>query len=296
VRPNTPSPVCSELTKGYSSCGSDAVTAFAWEPKGDRFGLISCSDPNPGPGVTLKYNVSFYQIDPKKGDFRLLTTLENKPTNRLFWSPRGRQVVLATFESSQKCDIEFWDVDFTIDDKKADGAAWGANVKQYPSVSEHYGMTDLAWDPSGRYVASHATSWRPGTDSGYAIWDFKGQQLKMDNVDSFKQFLWRPRPATLLPKDEQKKIRKNLREFARQFDEEDAAAESQGSAEVLQLRRRLVDEWNAWHSAAKKTLLDGRKSRGVWPAKDAGKQEDQEAEVVEEWVEEVVDEKEEIVA
>lgn len=118
----------------------------------------------------------------------------------------------------------------------------------------------------------------------------------MDNVDSFKQFLWRPRPATALPKDEQKRIRKGLREFARAFDEEDAAAESQGSAEVLQLRRRLVDEWNAWHTAARRTLLDERDASGIWPAKEAKKHEDQEAEVVEEWIEEVVDEKEEIVA
>jgi translation initiation factor 3 subunit B len=51
----------------------DAVTAFAWEPKGDRFGFIACSDPNPGPGVTIKYNVAFYQIDPKKGDFKQLS-------------------------------------------------------------------------------------------------------------------------------------------------------------------------------------------------------------------------------
>ena len=156
-------------------------------------------------------------------------------------------------------------------------------------------MTDLSWDPSGRYIATHATSWRPGTDSGYALWDFKGQQLKMDNVDSFKQFLWRPRPASSLPKDEQKKIRKNLREYARQFDEEDAAAESQGSAEVLQLRRRLVDEWNAWHSAARKTLLEERHASGIWPAKEEKKAEDQQAEEIEEIVEEVIDEREEIV-
>ncbi|CED84302.1 translation initiation factor eif-3b [Phaffia rhodozyma] len=281
----------------------DPVTAFAWEPKSERFGIVTCNDPNlanPGPGITIKYNVSFYQIDPKKGDFRLFKTLEGKTSNRIFWSPRGRQVVLATFESSQKCDIEFWDLDFTTDElagKKAEGE-WGANV-QLLSQTEHYGMTDIAWDPSGRYLTSHATSWRPGTDSGYAIWDFKGQELKRDNVDHFKQFLWRPRPPTLLPKDQQKQVRKSLKEYSRTFDEEDAAADTQGSAEVLQYRRRLIDEWNTWLTAARKALGDQRERLGVYPTGkgSAGetKKEEQD-EVVEEWIEEVIEEKEEIVA
>lgn len=52
----------------------DMVTAFAWEPKGNKFLLITSNDPNlaqgPTPGVTIKTAVSFYGIDPKKGDFR----------------------------------------------------------------------------------------------------------------------------------------------------------------------------------------------------------------------------------
>jgi hypothetical protein len=211
----------------------DTVTSFAWEPKGERFGIVSTNDPNlatPGPGITIKYNVSFYQLDTRKGDFKLFSafafyltflaaksashhfaddnslltvhsisphllssfhlthsstsfsphlacelpsspsrftplseTLDNKSCNRIFWSPRGRQVVLATFESSQKCDIEFWDLDFTTDEsakKPENSAEWGQNV-QLLAATEHYGMTDIAWDPSGRYCTSHATSWKP---------------------------------------------------------------------------------------------------------------------------------------
>lgn len=135
------------------------------------------------------------------------------------------------------------------------------------------------------------------TDSGYTIWDFKGQELKRDNIDAFKQFLWRPRPATLLSKDDQKRVRKTLREFSRTFDEEDAAAESQGSAEVLQLRRRLIDEWNAWQAGARQALEEERKRTGVWPTVVRGKGgKEQEQEVVEEWIEVVVEEKEEVVA
>lgn len=53
----------------------DAVTEFSWEPKGERFAIISSSDPNlgnPAPGITVKTDVSFYQLVRNKGDFKLL--------------------------------------------------------------------------------------------------------------------------------------------------------------------------------------------------------------------------------
>lgn len=102
----------------------------------------------------------------------------------------------------------------------------------------------------------------------------------------------------MLSKDLQKKVRKTLKEYSRQFDEEDAAAESQGSAEVLQYRRRLIDEWNTWQAAARKAMLEERKRSGVWPSSVVAKDEKkgEKDEVVEEWIEEVIEEKEEIVA
>ena len=57
------------------------MTDFSWEPKGDRFALISSSDPNvgnPGQGVTIKTDVSFYQHERSKGDFKLLRTLPQR--------------------------------------------------------------------------------------------------------------------------------------------------------------------------------------------------------------------------
>lgn len=53
----------------------DTVTDFSWEPKGDRFAIVSSNDPNlgnPGPGITIKTDVSFYQLDRTKNDFKLL--------------------------------------------------------------------------------------------------------------------------------------------------------------------------------------------------------------------------------
>lgn len=141
----------------------DYVPSFAWEPFGQRFAIVSVNDPNFGvnaPGVVVKYNISFYQLDPKKGDFAPIKHYNEKIANTLLWSPKGRHIVLATLASSTKFDIEFYDLDFTIDDNpNRKEVEPGANATLL-STGEHYGVTDIAWDPSGRYVASSASSWR----------------------------------------------------------------------------------------------------------------------------------------
>ena len=56
----------------------DTVIDFSWEPRGERFAIVSSSDPNlgnPGPGITIKTDISFYQLDRSKNDFRLLSKL-----------------------------------------------------------------------------------------------------------------------------------------------------------------------------------------------------------------------------
>lgn len=65
------------MVLSYCCNFTDAVTDFSWEPKGERFAIISSNDPNlgnPGPGVTIKTDVSFYQLVRGKGDFKLLRT------------------------------------------------------------------------------------------------------------------------------------------------------------------------------------------------------------------------------
>ncbi|KAL7421607.1 Translation initiation factor 3 subunit b [Cryptotrichosporon argae] len=278
------------------------IPSFAWEPSGNRFVVVSTADPNygqntsggPGGPVVIKYNVSFYAPDPKKGDFAVVKTLADKITNTPVWSPRGRHIVLATVGSSSKFDLEFWDLDFSADDAKRDAAADPGQYVQLLAAAEHYGMTDIAWDPSGRYVATWGCSWRPTPEPGFSLWDFKGQELQHHALDKFKQFLWRPRPPTLLSKEQQKKIRKELKEHSRQFDDEDAAEENRGSAEKLAQRQREIAEWDAWRRRNVDRLLAARASRGkqiVRPAVEHGAEDEK----VEEWIEELIDEAEETV-
>ncbi|KAL5495196.1 PRT1 [Sanghuangporus weigelae] len=274
----------------------DTVTDFSWEPKGERFAIVSSNDPNlgnPGPGITIKTEVSFYQLERGKGDFKLLKSLPSRTSNTIRWSPRGRHVVLATVGSSTKSELEFWDLDFYTDDigarRDVTKDEWGSGISRL-GTADHYGVTDVEWDPSGRYLATSASAWRHTLENGYAVWDFKGQEIEKHILDRFKQFLWRPRPRTLLTKEQQRQIRKNLKEYSRTFDEEDAAEESNVSAELIAQRKRLVDEWNAWRAKCRKELGEERQG----PKGHGGEQEEQKEEIAIE-LEEVLEEIEEVV-
>lgn len=132
-------------------------------------------------------------------------------------------------------------------------------------------------------------------EPGYSVYDFKGTELhKAQHTDKFKQFLWRPRPRTLLSPAQQKGIIKNLRKYGREFDEIDQLEEMNVSSELQQQRRRLVDEWNAWREKAKRYLQEDKEAIGWAPIAEISP-EDAATEVLEEWVEEVLEETEEVV-
>jgi len=269
----------------------DTVLDFSWEPKGERFAIVSSSDPNvgnPGPGITVKTDISFYQLERSKGDFKLLRTLTSRTSNTIRWSPRGRHVVLATVGSSTKSELEFWDLDFNTEDGKKESAGDSSGIQPL-GTADHYGVTDVEWDPSGRYLATSASAWRHTLENGYAIWDFKGQELQKHVLDRFKQFLWRPRTRTLLTKEEQRLIRRNLREYSRVFEEEDAAEETNVSAELIAHRKRLIDEWNTWRAQCEEEVSDRRRGK---KAERRGEEVKEEIEV---WIDEVIEQIEEAV-
>ncbi|KAH8981791.1 translation initiation factor eIF-3b [Lactarius hatsudake] len=271
----------------------DTVTDFSWEPKGERFVIVSSSDPNlgnPGPGVTIKTDVSFYQLDRSKTDFKLLRTLAGRTTNTIRWSPRGRHVVLATVGSTSKSELEFWDLDFNSDDvvkKDPPKEDWNSGIQQL-GVADHYGVTDVECDPSGRYLATAASAWTHTIENGYAIWDFRGQEIEKRLLDRFKQILWRSRAPSLLTKEQKRTIRRNLKEYARAFDEADAAETS-----------RAVDEWNAWRVRVAEDIVEVRPERephgGAAATRKEQVEEEEDKEEIEVWIDEVIEEFEEVV-
>ena len=134
-------------------------------------------------------------------------------------------------------------------------------------------------------------------ENGYHLWDFKGTQLREEHIDRFKQFLWRPRPPTLLSKEEQKQIRKNLREYSKVFDEEDQYELDTANLAIVEQRRRALDEWLAWRALVENELHTERRALGLPedPTEDTDAKATEDA-VVEEIVEEIVEETEEIIS
>lgn len=140
-------------------------------------------------------------------------------------------------------------------------------------------------------------------ENGYHLYDFKGEQLREEPVEKFKQWLWRPRPPTLLTKEEQKQIRKNLREYSKVFEQEDADRGASADLAVVEHRRRLLTEWLAWRAAMEEDVEEERLHLGLPLDPIEGllkrsEQADGDEEVIEieELVEEVIEESEEIVS
>ena len=138
-------------------------------------------------------------------------------------------------------------------------------------------------------------------ENGYHLYDFKGELLREEHLDKFKQLLWRPRPPTMLSKDEQKQIRKNLREYSKDFDEQDRIEEDKEKGAIVDERRRILSEWLAWREREQEDLREDRREMGLpedpeEEARAANRADEEDAAVVEEIVEEVLEETEEIIA
>lgn len=134
-------------------------------------------------------------------------------------------------------------------------------------------------------------------ENGYHLYDFKGELLREEHIEKFKQLSWRPRPPTLLSRDEQKTIRKNLREYSKDFEEQDRIEEDKEKGAIVEERRRIMSEWLAWREKEEEELKAERRELGL--KEDVEEEEkadgkDGEGAVVEEIMEEVLDEVEEI--
>ncbi len=137
-------------------------------------------------------------------------------------------------------------------------------------------------------------------ENGFRIWTFSGTLLSESPTEKFKQLHWRPRPSTLLSKEEQRTIRRNLREYSKEFDEIDKEMEEGANQAVVESRRRLFTEWFSWVQEERERLKEEREDLGLKDPEEElelqrTRSEAQEAEV-EEVVDEVVEESEEIVS
>lgn len=209
----------------------EEIGQIFWEPYGSRFVVLGQEG--------QKQVAHFYEVlDPTKtgavpvtnadmlGNINLVRSVETKGVNTVSWSPRGRFCILAGIRSHTGT-LQFWDTQENV----------------LLASEEHYACTNIEWDPTGRYVATCVSSWHVQTDTGFMMWTFTGSVITREIIHGFKQFLWRPRPPTLLSDKDLKKIRKNLKEYSRDFDVEDMAEKNKASREVVEKRKEQMEEW-----------------------------------------------------
>merc|ERR1719229_2118020 len=202
----------------------ETVHAFSWEPIGTKFAIVH--------GDSQNNNVSFYGV--KKGlqqPPELLKKYERKVANCLFWCPTGQFVILAGMRQMNGV-LEFVDT--------ADFTSMGGG--------EHFMCTDVEWDPTGRYVMTGVSWWGHKVDNAYWLWNFQGKILKRSSVEKFCQLVWRPRPPTLLSKEQIKEIKKNLKNYSKKFDDDDKMKIREISKELLEKRQNARSHFDTYRS------------------------------------------------
>ncbi|CAH2351522.1 eukaryotic translation initiation factor 3 subunit B [[Candida] railenensis] len=271
----------------------DVVYNFAWEPRSERFITISRLDDGSANVSIPKNVISFYGPElQQKGKsssakYTCLKTVTDKHSNTIAWAPKGRYAVVATIAKNNG-ELEFYDTQYEED--KTATSTGNVNVtatKKNDSVKlmkqERFsGMTSLAWDPSGRFVAAWSSIWLHTMENGFKIYEFTGNLVRDESIDQFKEFIWRPRPASLLNAADRKKVRKNLREYSAQFDENDAMEADAATREAILLRRAQLEEWRSYRSKYAAAVEEKKKN-------------EVQAELIEEIKEEIIEEKEEVI-
>mmetsp|Transcript_12349 Transcript_12349/g.18517 ORF Transcript_12349/g.18517 Transcript_12349/m.18517 type:complete len:281 (-) Transcript_12349:111-953(-) len=245
----------------------DAVTAFAWEPRGSKFAIVHAESP-----ASTKTKVTFFDMKKsvetktKKGKKTITTTslvselnkietLEGKQCNLLFWSPRGGIIILASLGDQASGTLEFYDTEHKT-----------------LAIKEHYRCTEVTWDPSGRTVASTVVQpvggghYKFAMDNGYILWSCQGKQLYQKSFESFYQFQWRPRES-LLSDEKINEVVKNLKKYEKRFDKagkERARAlyleQTKGKRRLRSIYRERVSRLNQFYEQqrqAKIALCDG---------------------------------------
>jgi len=251
----------------------DVVEHFSWEPRRERFGIIHGPTPH-------RLSISFYSAGSIRDGSKLslLYTIPSKQFNMLHWSPLGNAVVFAGEAISG--EFEFWDVDENV----------------CTGQEEHFMCNEFQWDPSGRILATIVAQPMFGSvqmkyqlENGYNLWSFQGQSLRKEKMEKFYQFLWRPRPKTVLDDDEVQKVMRGLKGYMNRYGREDEirrkrleASANTEKIEALSAFRELIEK----RTKEAKGIDEERRRLGLIPAED-----DDEYDTIEELEEVFVSEK-----
>ena len=107
----------------------------------------------------------------------------------------------------------------------------------------------MSWDPSGRILCTAVCQSLDGSyyksmmDNGYCLWSFQGTKIKEVTKDAFYQFLWRPRPRSLLSEGKRADVIKNLRKYEKKYQSKDKDLKRARREEKLRKKRAVAREF-----------------------------------------------------
>lgn len=224
-------PLLTIETLDLSSFDGDSIVAspdvkvqLLWEPRdGHRF-MVAKANPS-----LFKTDITFYSMKGGSSPQKLEHIERKIVLSSYHWSPRGDNIILMGSEGNS-ATLEF----FSLLDMST-------LVER-----EHFCAAHGEWDPSGRFFASYSSILTRPSDNGFMLWDFRGEQLVRSAIPKMVQFVWRPRPPTLLGKEALRKVKKEMKEFATKFEEadmEEMQSQSSSSTEEKTMQIRLWNEW-----------------------------------------------------
>jgi len=115
-----------------------------------------------------------------------------------------------------------------------------------------YSLTDICWDPSGRYLACISSSLcNKGADAGYTIFSFIGDKLSSVVKQGFNRFIWRPHPVAYLTPKDMETVKKSLTETKKRLQKE---VQDKTNAELERKRKEAQEKLDILNARFTKLL------------------------------------------
>eukprot|EP00747_Dinoflagellata_sp_TGD_P156940 gnl/TRDRNA2_/TRDRNA2_177702_c2_seq3.p1 gnl/TRDRNA2_/TRDRNA2_177702_c2~~gnl/TRDRNA2_/TRDRNA2_177702_c2_seq3.p1 ORF type:complete len:656 (-),score=-36.73 gnl/TRDRNA2_/TRDRNA2_177702_c2_seq3:83-2050(-) len=217
----------------------DEVSGLYWDNCGSKFCIVHTDSEDYNTG---KYDFSFFDASSIQGDaLRCIKTLEKKACNKIYWSPKRCNAVLAGIRPLGG-RLEFF------------------NLESYSILrtDEHYNCTDVSWDPTGRFVATISDKTQH-VEHGCIIWSLEGIKLCRIPEERLEIFAWRPSPAVLLNPERSNRVASELNYYYSFYDAEAQSLIEATANETFLRRREMLEEFDNWFDQQKKNTIRRKK-------------------------------------